>query len=288
MAENLDSKVRAKVWLTPDQIDDLRSACYSTGADYLQQRNEAIIALMHDTGLRVGELVAVDVDMLREGNSVLYVPTEIQKDYPNDNEPSPATLELSSGVTRLLSSYLNSRWKDSPALFPSRSSDRITTQGVRNAISKVAVEAGVDPYLVDGTRGEPDDVTPHALRHSVAYRMMNAEEGNTLYDVRNRLRHRSIQTTEQVYDHIIRVWLTRTMSTRRITSNWSLPTFRDNDWHYVPDEHALAISLGSGGEGEEGQDCGTQVYARRTEPKKSREGICSTDAPCASRTLYGT
>jgi len=189
----------------PDQIDDLRSACYSTGADYLQQRNEAIIALMYDTGLRVGELVSVDVDMLREGNSVLYVPTEIQKDYPNDNEPAPATLELASDVARLLSSYLNSRWKDSHALFPSRSSDRITTQGVRNAISKVAVEADVEPYLVDGTRGEPDDVTPHALRHSVAYRMMNAEEGNTLYDVRNRLRHRSIQTTEQVYDHIIRV-----------------------------------------------------------------------------------
>jgi len=42
-----------------DQVDDLRSACYSIGADYLQQRNEAIIALMYDTGLRVGELVAV-------------------------------------------------------------------------------------------------------------------------------------------------------------------------------------------------------------------------------------
>jgi len=51
----------------------------------------------------------------------------------------------------------------------------ITTQGVRDAISKVADEAGVKPYLVDGTRGEPGDVTPHALRHSVAYRMMNAE-----------------------------------------------------------------------------------------------------------------
>jgi integrase/recombinase XerC/integrase/recombinase XerD len=160
---------------------------------------------MYDTGLRVGELVAVKVDMLREGNTALYLPTEIQKDYPNDNEPAPATLELSADVSRLLSSYLNSRWKDSPALFPSRSSDRITTQGIRNAISKVAEEAGVEPYLVDGTRGEPGDVTPHTLRHSVAYRMMNAEEGNTLYDVRNRLRHRSIQTTEQVYDHIIRV-----------------------------------------------------------------------------------
>ena len=205
MTQNTDSKVRAKVWLTPPQIDEMRSACYSTGADYLQQRNEAIIGLMYDTGLRVGELVAVEVDMLREGNTALYVPTEIQKDYPNDNEPAPATLELASDVTRLLSSYLNSRWKDSSALFPSRSSDRITTQGVRNAISKVAEEASVEPYLVDGTRGEPGDVTPHALRHSVAYRMMNAEQGNTLYDVRNRLRHRSIQTTEQVYDHMIRV-----------------------------------------------------------------------------------
>jgi len=205
MAENTDSKVRAKVWLTPTQVDKLQSACYSTGADYLQQRNEAIIALMYDTGLRVGELVASDVDMLREGNSALYVPTDIQKDYPNDNEPAPATLELASDVSRLLSSYLNNRWKDSPALFPSRSSDRITTQGVRDVISKVAEEAGTEPYLLDGSRGNPEDVTPHALRHSVAYRMMNAEDGNTLYDVRNRLRHRSIQTTEQVYDHIIRV-----------------------------------------------------------------------------------
>jgi len=81
----------------------------------------------------------------------------------------------------------------------------LKTQGVCDSISKVADEAGVKPYFLDGTRGEPGDVTPHALRHSVAYRMMNAEEGETLYDVRNRLRHRSIQMTEQVYDHIIRI-----------------------------------------------------------------------------------
>ena len=72
-------------------------------------------------------------------------------------------------------------------------------------IQSIADEAGVRPYKIDGSRGTPDDVTPHALRHGVAYRMMNTEDGNTLYDVRNRLRHRSIQTTEQVYDHTIRV-----------------------------------------------------------------------------------
>jgi len=36
MAQNVDSKVRAKVWLTPNQVDDLRLACYSTDVDYLQ------------------------------------------------------------------------------------------------------------------------------------------------------------------------------------------------------------------------------------------------------------
>jgi len=36
MTQSLNSKVRAKVWLTPDQVDDLLSRCYSTGADYLQ------------------------------------------------------------------------------------------------------------------------------------------------------------------------------------------------------------------------------------------------------------
>jgi integrase/recombinase XerC/integrase/recombinase XerD len=205
MTQNTDSQVRAKVWLKPQQVEALRSACYSIGADYLQQRNEAIIALLADTGVRVGELVWIDVAMLRDENSALYLPTKVQKDYPNENEPAPATVELADDVARLLSSYLTNRWKDSKALFPSRSADRITTQGVRDMLHKIAAEADIEPYRLDGSRGDASDVTPHTLRHSVAYRMMNAGDGNTMYDVRNRLRHRSIQTTERVYDHINRV-----------------------------------------------------------------------------------
>lgn len=205
MSQNTNSKVRASVWLKPDQIDELRNAVYRTSASYLRDRDDAIIATMYDTGLRVGELVALDVEHLREDNTRLYVPGHIQKDYPNDNTPKATPIGLDSDTTRSLSSYLANRWKDTEALFPSRSSDRITTEGVRQMLKRVAREAGVRPFLVDGGRGDPDDVTPHALRHSVAYRMMNAEEGNTMYDVRNRLRHRSIQTTERVYDHIIEV-----------------------------------------------------------------------------------
>ena len=69
-------------------------------------------------------------------------------------------------------------------------------------LKTVAAEADVRPYLVEGGRGDPDDATPHALRHGVAWRMMNAEDRHTLCDVRNRLRHRSITTTERRYDHI--------------------------------------------------------------------------------------
>ncbi|GAB3327892.1 hypothetical protein GCM10027355_32500 [Haloplanus salinarum] len=206
MPQSEDSNIRAKVWLEPEQVDALRNACYDdTFASYLQLRNDAIITLLYDAGLRVGELVQVDVEMLREGRSELYLPGHVQKDYPNDNSPTAVTMELGSDTSRTLNSYLASRWKDTKALFPSRKADRITEQGVRYMLHAVAEAADVQPWKVDGSRGDADDVTPHALRHSVAYRMLHEEEGHTLYDVRNRLRHRSLQTTERVYDHFKKV-----------------------------------------------------------------------------------
>jgi integrase/recombinase XerC/integrase/recombinase XerD len=201
-AGSTDSEVRATVWLRPDQVDDLRSACYRDDrAAYLRQRDDAIVTLMYDAGLRVGELVALDVDHLRDDATALYLPTAVQKDYPTDGSPPPTRVGLADDTTRTLRGYLSSRWRESPALFPSRSSDRISTRAVRSVVDDAAEAVGVRPYRLDGSRGEPADVSPHALRHSVAWRMLHAEDGNTLYDVRNRLRHRSIQTTERVYDH---------------------------------------------------------------------------------------
>ncbi|ELY41936.1 integrase family protein, partial [Natronorubrum sulfidifaciens JCM 14089] len=140
MATDTDSNIRAKVWLEPDQVEALRNVCYDDEfASYLQQRNDAIIALLYDAGLRVGELVQVDVGMLREGRndaiiallydaglrvgelvqvdvgmlregrSELYLPAPIQKDYPNDNSPTAVTMELGNDTSRTLNSYLTSR-----------------------------------------------------------------------------------------------------------------------------------------------------------------------------------
>jgi integrase/recombinase XerC/integrase/recombinase XerD len=203
--ENKTETQRAKVWLTPSQVEELRNAAYETGETYLQSRNEALVTLMADTGVRVGELVSLKTHHLKLDAGEIFLPTEIQKDYPiKGKSPPPVHLDLKDDTVRTLRAYLNGRWKESSSVFPSRQSDRMTTEQVRNVVRSLAEEARVEPHRVDGGRGNPQDVGPHSLRHSVAYRMLRVEEGNRLIDVRDRLRHSSIQTTEKVYEHFKR------------------------------------------------------------------------------------
>lgn len=196
---NSQTDAKATVWLKPEQVEKLRSATVENSAGYLTGRNDAIIATLYDTGLRVSELVALKMDMLDLSDAVVAIPPEIQKDYPNDNSPEYTRISLKDGTVRTLRMFLGNRWKDSPYLFPTRQSDQIGTESVRGVVRQAAVDADVRPYTLRG-RGDPGDVTPHALRHSVAYRMI-AVEGETLYRVTKRLRHSSIQTTERVYAH---------------------------------------------------------------------------------------
>ncbi len=206
MAQDTKTKTedKAKVWLKPEQIEDMRNATVANSPDYLAGRNDAIIAVLADTGLRVAELCALDVDLIDLEEGIIMLPAEIQKDYPNDNTPTYTEIELDGETIRTLQTYLANRWKDTDALFPSRQKDRMTTESIRNVVANAAEDAQIEPYTLNGM-GNTDQVTPHTLRHSVAYRMLNREDGNTLYDVRNRLRHRSISTTERIYDHFDRV-----------------------------------------------------------------------------------
>lgn len=201
---NRKTQTKATVWLKPEQIEDIRNATVAESADYLAARNDSLIALLADTGLRVSEAMALDTEMLDLEEGIVMLPASIQKDYPNDNSPEYTEIELSDDTIRTLRTYLSNRWKDSPALFPSRQSERMTRQSAGNVVSRAAEAAEVRPYTTEG-RGKPADVTPHTLRHSVAYRMLNREEGNTLYDVTKRLRHATITTTERVYSHFDRV-----------------------------------------------------------------------------------
>lgn len=206
------SNEQADVWLTPSQVDGMRDVAIDTGAKYLRQRNEAIITLLADTGLRNEELTQLTVDMYLRDQGELYLPKEIQKSSHNGRSDWPRShhLELdidgTLGTQRSLNSYLDNRWKESDYLFPSRQKDQITTRSVRNLVKRAAVEADVRPYKYengDFGRGDPEDVHPHVLRHSLAYRLLHEcdDDRFDIYFVRNRLRHASLQTTLREYDH---------------------------------------------------------------------------------------
>jgi integrase len=70
------------------------------------------------------------------------------------------------------------------------------------AVGTLANAASVEPHLAGGGTGDPNDVTPHTLRHSVAYRIIQVN-GRRLEDVQLRLRHANRQTTDQIYIHLV-------------------------------------------------------------------------------------
>lgn len=67
--------------------------------------------MLYDTGLRVGELVQLDVEYLHleDGPAYLAIPSEIQKDYPTGRSPQYEEMNLAvdgstyDSVSRLLS-----------------------------------------------------------------------------------------------------------------------------------------------------------------------------------------
>lgn len=193
-----DTAGPAGTWLKPPQVERLRDVCLTGDVPtYLQDRDEALIALLYDAGLRAGEVCGLDVDHLDLEAGTVYLPTAIQK-----GSPPPATLEIAPDTTRLLRRYLRDRWKDTEAVFPTRSSARLKPRSLRRRVKRLAVLADVRPELVDGGRGDPEDVSPHTLRHSVAYRIIQVE-GGRLEDVQLRLRHRNRSTTDQIYTHLV-------------------------------------------------------------------------------------
>lgn len=168
---------------------------------YLQGRNKALIALLYNTGLRRSEVAAFDAGNIDLDAGTVYLPGSYQKGGWADD----ATLEpglWGANSMRSLKRYLQNRWKETEALFPARLSDRMSPTAIYNRVRRLAEIADIRPRMVGSGRGGPADVSPHTLRHSVAYRVLQVEKGR-LEDVQARLRHTNLATTDRVYSHIM-------------------------------------------------------------------------------------
>lgn len=196
-------------YVTLEQVESLRDSAYTREQRYdTSLRDEVMIVLLADLGLRAVELTRLKRSMFNLDDENVTIPASIQKDYPIEGvSPSTARLELDKyghfSTVRLLRQYFSSDWwtgKDTEYLFPSRQSETISTQTIQNTVKELAEEADVRPHRTDGEASDPSELHPHALRHSLASYMLQ-DSDTRLVDVRNRLRHRSITTTERIYEH---------------------------------------------------------------------------------------
>jgi site-specific recombinase XerD len=174
-------------FLEAEEVERLLNAVDTSNPIGLRDR--AVMELLFSGGLRVSELVNLDIDHINTGRGEFMVRGKGQKDRPVFISPTAADW---------IERYLASRKDPAKPLFIhySGSQDaaedgmyqRLTVRSVQRLVKRYAKSAGITK-----------DVTPHTLRHSFATDLL--VNGADLRSVQGLLGHANISTT-QIYTHI--------------------------------------------------------------------------------------
>ena len=155
------------------------------------QRNAAILELLYATGIRVAELVSMDIADIDFSNRTIKVTGKGNKQRVVPfGLPAQRALEtwLEQGrpvLARTATDAVKSRAAN--AQFLGARGGRIDQRIARDIVHRAAREAGVP------------DISPHALRHSAATHMLDG--GADLREVQEMLGHSSLKTTQR-YTHV--------------------------------------------------------------------------------------
>jgi integrase/recombinase XerD len=166
--------------LTVDQVAAILSAAETQ--DPAGLRDRAILETLYGAGLRVSELVGLDVDDvdLEDGGVRVFGKGSKEREVPLGRFALEA---LAAYLTRGRPSL--ARPSSRAALFLNQRGGRLTRQGATLILSRVAGRAGMG-----------DGVSPHVLRHSFATHLL--EGGADVRVVQELLGHASPVTT-QIY-----------------------------------------------------------------------------------------
>ncbi len=147
-------------------------------------RDLAMLGLLYWSGMRVSELVSLDLDdldpesmkvrLVGKGNKTRQIPI-----------PAAQQIALDAYLTNARPQLVGNNGEK--ALFVNHRGHRLTRQGFWLILKAYAEDAGIG------------DITPHTLRHSFAAHMLN--EGENLRRVQELLGHASVSTT-QIYTQV--------------------------------------------------------------------------------------
>ena len=172
-------------YLSKEEVNRLLNVAYRSGSNE-SRRDATILELLYATGLRVGELVSLNVTDVDRQESYIRCWGKGAKErivhlYPKALE------ELKNYLSQARLALVGSR-KGETALFVNHRGDRLTRQWVWNILKTYGEKAGLRQRI-----------TPHTLRHSFATHLL--QNGASLRHVQELLGHSSISTT-QVYTHV--------------------------------------------------------------------------------------
>jgi len=181
-------KKRLPKAMTPPEVERLLHAP-AKGSGTKGPRDLALLEMLYASGMRVTELVSLDVADIEIENNLGKVRVRSKRSGARDRE-----IPIGDSALSVLKDYIkNSREQllhdpDEPALFLNNRGQRLTRQGLWLIIKHYVEEVGISI-----------EVTPHTLRHSFAAHKLS--QGRSLQDIQKLLGHANISTT-QVYTHI--------------------------------------------------------------------------------------
>ena len=174
--------------LTPEQIGML-----AENAPSPTLRNELIIRMLYQTGLRRGEIVDVRLSDIDRDKREISIHAE--KTHLNRKVYYQASLDV------YLNRWINVERKSlatagSEYLFPTYKTEQISPKQINRIVRKAADNAGLQEDVYDNAEGKTQvKITAHVLRHSFAMNCLRNDMDSRY--IQELMGHAKIETTEQ-------------------------------------------------------------------------------------------
>jgi integrase/recombinase XerC len=164
-------------------VDQINKLLDIDTTDPLALRDQTIMELMYSSGLRLSELVSLDINNIDLSDGTARVVGKGDK-----TRVVPVGKRACKAIREWLKQRTGFAGNDENALFVGKTGKRLSQRAIQKRIRDWGIKQGIDGHI-----------HPHMLRHSFASHML--ESSGNLRAVQEMLGHADISTT-QIYTHL--------------------------------------------------------------------------------------